>query len=289
MIDQNELKALIQLLDDPDREVYQHVEDRLLSYGNEVRHYLESSWENSLDAVLQERIINLIHKIQFREIKQELKEWAMGGAFDLLQGVLIVNRYQYPDLVEQKIMIRIEEIKRDAWLQMNYEMSALEKVKLLNHILFKVHGFSGNTTNHQDPQNSYLNIVLDTRKGNQLMLSVIYSLIAQKLDIPIYGVNLPQHFILAYADEKEPVPKGFTRENGILFYINPFNKGFVFGKHEVDHFLRQLNIEPRKEFYLPCSHIQIVQRLLRNLIASYQELGYAEKVNELTELHEQLL
>ncbi len=71
--------------------------------------------------------------------------------------------------------------------------------------------FSGNTTNHQDPQNSYIGQVLDTKKGNQISLASIYSIIAQKLDIPIYGVNLPQHFILAYLDED----KEKSYENGI--------------------------------------------------------------------------
>src|SRR3546814_4175460 len=79
--------------------------------------------------MLQERIINVIHKIQFHEVEKDLKEWAMGGAFDALKGVLTVNRYQYPDLDEQKIINQIEDIKRDVWLHMNYEMSALEKVK----------------------------------------------------------------------------------------------------------------------------------------------------------------
>lgn len=288
MIDPKEVEALVKLLDDPDEEVYRHVEDRLLSHGYDVMNYLESSWEKSLDPMLQERIINVIHKIQFREVKKELKEWAMSGAFDLLQGVLTVNRYQYPDLDEQKIINQVEDIKRDVWLHMNYDMSALEKVKLLNHVIFKVHGFSGNTVNHQDPQNSYINLVLESKKGNQISLALIYSLVAQKLDIPIYGVNLPQHFILAYADDLEPVPRGFEKHEGILFYINPFNKGFVFNKRDVDYFLRQLKIEPRKEYYLPCSHVDIVRRILRNLIASYQQLGALEKVTELTELLETL-
>lgn len=275
---------MLRLLDDPDEEVFRHVEERLLSYGYSVMEHLESTWEKSLDSLLQDRIVNVIHKIQFREVKQELKEWSMSGAFDLLQGVLIINRYQYPDLDEQKIINQVEDIKRDVWLHMNYDMSALEKVKLLNHIIFQVHRFSGNTVNHQDPQNSYLNLVFESKKGNQISLAIIYSLVAQKLDIPIYGVNLPQHFILAYVDNNEPVPPGFKKHNGILFYINPFNKGFVFNKRDVDYFLRQLNIAPKEDFYLPCSHTDIVRRILRNLIASYRLLGAREKVDELVEL-----
>ena len=163
--------------------------------------YLESAWEQAFDPIQQERIANLVHEIQFGIVKEELKLWYQGGAFDLLQGVLTINKYQYPDLDEQKMINQIEAIKRDIWLQMIYEASPAEQVKLINHVFYNIHGFSGNTTNHQDPQNSYLSQVLETKKGNQISLAIIYSIIAQKLDIPVYGVNLPQHFILAYVDE----------------------------------------------------------------------------------------
>jgi len=275
-----EIASLIKLLDDPDPEVSRHVEDKLLTYGQEVIEYLESAWEQSFDAILQERIENLVHKIQFSAIKTELQLWSMSGAFDLLQGVLIINRYQYPDLDEQKIVNKIEAIKRDVWMQMMYDMSAIEKVKLINHVFYNLHGFSGNTTNHHDPENSYLNQVLERKKGNQISLSIIYSIIAQKLDIPIYGVNLPQHFILAYVDQiKEYDPDG-----GILFYINTFNKGFIFYKRDVDAFLRQLQLQPEPQFYVPCTNTDIVIRILRNLISAYDKAGQTEKVNELNEL-----
>jgi len=136
-----EIAALIKLLDDQDQEVAQHVEEKLLSYGQEVIEYLENAWEQSFDAILQQRIENLVHKIQFANIKTELQLWHMSGGFDLLQGILIINRYQYPDLDEQKVINRIENIKRDVWLQMIYEMSALEKVKLMNHVFYNLHGF----------------------------------------------------------------------------------------------------------------------------------------------------
>lgn len=277
-----EIKSLIKLLDDPDTEIAQHVEEKLLSYGNDVVELLEGAWEQSFDAILQERIENLIHKIQFQNVKTELSLWLLGGSFDLLQGLLIINRYQYPDLDEQKIRTQIEDMKREIWMQLMYEMSPVEKVKLINHILFTINGFSGNTTNHQDPNNSYLSQVMATKKGNQISLAAIYSIIAQKLDIPVYGVNLPQHFILAYVDES----KQYNPENGILFYINAFNKGFIFNKRDVDAFLKQLNIQPDKQFYEPCSNADIIQRVLRNLISAYEKSATIQKVKELEELLE---
>jgi regulator of sirC expression with transglutaminase-like and TPR domain len=280
MINQTEVKSLIRLLDDPDQEIYNHVHDKLLSYGSEAIEYLESAFEQAFDSLMHERIANLVHEIQFGILKTDLKLWHQSGSFDLLQGILVINRYQYPDLDEQKLINQIEAIKRDIWIQMMNEASPAEQVKLINHVFYHLHGFSGNTTNHQDPQNSYLSQVLETKKGNQILLASIYSIIAQKLDIPVYGVNLPQHFILAYMDESQKS----EMEGGVLFYINAFNKGFIFGRRDVDMFLKQLNLNFDKQFYEPCSNTDIVRRILRNLISSYEHLGSPDKVNELNEL-----
>ncbi|GAB2985300.1 hypothetical protein GCM10027049_24840 [Mucilaginibacter puniceus] len=280
MINQTEVTSLIRLLDDPDQEIYNHVHDKLLSYGSEAIEHLESAFEQAFDAIQQERIANLVHEIQFGIVKNDLKLWLHGGAFDLLQGILVINRYQYPDLDEQKIINQIEAIKRDVWIQMMNEASAAEQVKLINHVFYHIYGFSGNTSNHLDPQNSYLSQVLESKKGNQISLAIIYSIVAQKLDIPVYGVNLPQHFILAYVDETQQS----DFESGILFYINAFNKGFIFGRRDVDQFLKQLNLKADKQFYEPCSNTDIIKRVLRNLISAYEHLGAAEKVAEVNEL-----
>ncbi len=280
MINQTEVNSLIRLLDDPDQEIYNHVHDKLLSYGSEAIEHLESAFEQAFDAVQQDRIANLVHEIQFGIIKNDLKLWLHGGAFDLLQGILVINRYQYPDLDEQKIINQIEAIKRDVWIQMMNEASPAEQIKLINHVFYHIYGFSGNTSNHLDPQNSYLSQVLESKKGNQISLAIIYSIVAQKLDIPVYGVNLPQHFILAYVDETQQS----EFESGILFYINAFNKGFIFGRRDVDQFLKQLNLKADKQFYEPCSNTDIIKRVLRNLISAYENLSAAEKVAEVNEL-----
>lgn len=285
MENSTEIKALVKLLDDTDQEVFEQVAKRLLEHGTSVIHFLETEWEKSLDTLLQERIENIVHQIQFNTVKEDLNLWYQSGAFDLLQGALVINRYQYPDLDEQKVINQIEELKREIWTNLQYEMSSVEKIKLINHIFYNIHGFKGNTKNHHDPQNSYINQVLDTKKGNQISLAIIYATIAQKLDIPVYGVNLPQHFILGYIDES----KREENEFGVLFYINAFNKGAIFGKHDVDQFLRQLNLQQLPGFYAPCSNVEIIRRIIRNLISAYENLGNPDKVEELKELQDILL
>jgi regulator of sirC expression with transglutaminase-like and TPR domain len=285
-----EVIALITLLDDPDEVIYSQVKDRFVTLGPPAIPHLETAWENSFDAIMQKRIEIIIHTIQFETLQRALKQWAKEDSEDLLKGVLIIARYQYPDLDENKVRKQLQQIKQDVWLELHEDLTALEKVKIINHILFEVHQFGGNITNYHAPQNSFINNVLESKKGNPLMLSVIYMLICKELNIPIYGINLPQHFVLAYINDHANLidVNNKTLSNNILFYINPFSKGLMFNQKDIDQFLKQLNLEPEAKYYLPCSNTEIVKRSLNNLIFSYEKLGYLEKIAELKKLEKQL-
>jgi len=277
------LRAMILLLEDPDEHVFTEIRGQLLSMGNEVIPALENIWESTFNNTLQSRIEDIIQKIQFNATSEELKLWAATGGIDLLQGTILIARYQYPDLDEEHIRNQIELIRKDVWLELNPNLTAFEKVRVINHILFDVYHFTGNTSNYHAPQNSYINNVLESHRGNPLLLSILYSCIAQGLNIPIYGVNLPEHFILAYRDEFM-IRDSDEEEEPILFYINPFSKGAVFSRREIDTFLKQLKLEPNRIFYESCSNVEIIKRQIRNLITAYEKLGYPDKVVDLKEL-----
>jgi regulator of sirC expression with transglutaminase-like and TPR domain len=281
--DDKSLRAMILLLEDPDDYVFTEIRSRLLTLGNEVIPALENIWESTFNNTLQTRIEDIIQKIQFNSICEELKLWVTTGGIDLLQGTLLIARYQYPDMDEEAIRNQIEMIRKDVWLELNPNLTAFEKVRVINHILFDVYNFTGNTSNYHAPQNSYINNVLESHRGNPLLLSILYSCVAQGLNIPIYGVNLPEHFILAYRDEFI-IRESEEEEEPILFYINPFSKGAVFSRREIDTFLKQLKLEPNRIFYESCSNIEIIKRQLRNLITAYEKLGYPNKVVDIKEL-----
>src|SRR5665213_373242 len=248
-MDKTQIHALISLLDDPDEQVYSQIKDKLLQLGEDVIPVLESAWENSFDTVLQNRIEGIIHRIQFDNIRRSLREWALPEQQDLLTGALLIARYQYPDLDETAIRKHVEQIKQDIWLELNNNLTALEKVRVINHILFDVHNFSANTQNINAPQNSYVNNVLESKKGNPVSLAIIYAVIAQDLRIPIYGVNLPDHFILAYVDNGPGFSHAVEDPDRVLFYINPFSRGAPVNKKEIDSFLKQSRLETHAEFY----------------------------------------
>lgn len=288
MVNSESILALIRLIDDPDESIYAHVHDRLLSYGADAIPYLENSWEEQdFGLLFQNRIENLIHEIQFEETKRSLKQWIESSDKDLLAGSIIIAKYQYPGLDEVALRNHIQAIQKDVWLEINNKQTALEKIRIINKIFFDIHHFKGNAKNFHSPLNSYINTVLETKKGNPLSLSIIYSVIAQNLNLPIYGVNLPNHFILAYMDEfavNQFLPD--TNDHGVLFYINPFSKGSVFSAQEIKEFLDGINQPHLRDYFEPCSNTAIIKRMITNLIGSFQEVGNSEKVNELIELRD---
>ncbi|MCK4466350.1 MAG: transglutaminase family protein [Bacteroidales bacterium] len=285
MIKEKEIQALIALLDDPDTEVFDTVTKSLLEHGGDAIPELEKAWESTLNEKMQERIEVLIQRIQLNSTQVELRSWLEGGATDLLEGVFYIAKYQYPDLKIEPLNEEIEKIKKDVWLELNEKLTALEKVKILNHILFDIYKFSRNRTNFYAPQNNYINTVLETKKGNPISLSVIYILVSQRLEIPVYGVNLPRNFILVFMDElRSEETRDKELEEHILFYINPYNKGAVLGKKEIDYFIMQQKLKPQRSFYVPCTNVEIIQRLILNLIFSYEKLGYPDKIKSFQEL-----
>jgi regulator of sirC expression with transglutaminase-like and TPR domain len=278
-----EIQAMISLLDDNDHEIISMVMGTLLKQGVAVIPELEKAWEVTPDEKLQVRLENLIQELQFNGLKDDLNRWIKTGAEYVMDGAIYVARFQFPDLNASKIHDQIENIRKDVWLEINNNLTALEKVKILNYFIFDLYKFSRNNTDFYSPQNSYINQVFETRKGNPISLAVVYLAVAWKLGLPIYGVNLPKNFILAYKDELRHHDAEDESED-ILFYINPYNKGAVLGRREIDYFITQQQINPHPSFYTPCSNRDIIIRLINNLILSFEKLGYAQKITRLKEL-----
>ncbi|MFN3405397.1 MAG: transglutaminase-like domain-containing protein [Cytophagaceae bacterium] len=268
-MDDKKIKALISLLDDEDTEVVAQVEREILSLGEDIIPFLETEWENNFNPIVQKRIEELIHIMHFDLLKSRLLKWKEEGATDLLEGMWIVATYQYPDLEYAKLKVELDQIYFDIWSQLKSDLHPYDQVKILNSVLFTKFKFSANTKNFHSPGNSMLNIVLESKKGNPISLCVIYMLVAQKLKMPVYGVNLPNLFILTYKSEN------------IQFYINAFNKGLIFSKADIDNYLAHLNLNPLDIFYEPCSNIDIVRRVLRNLIVSFEKVGDTDKTEEI--------
>lgn len=271
-LNENELKALVSLLEDDDWEVTRHVEDKIISIGNEVIPFLEKEWENSFNISVQRKIEELIHALQFDHLKFRLKKWQEEGGTDLLEGAWIVATYQYPDLELDYLNQQIEQLFYEVWLDFKNDLHPYDQIKRINSVLFDKLKFKANTKNFHSPSNSMINVVLETKKGNPISLCILYLLIAQKLQLPIYGVNLPNLFICTY------------KASNTQFYINAFNKGIIFSRSDIENYVNQLHLNQLDLFFEPCSNEEIVKRILRNLIVSFEKTGDHDKSDEVKQL-----
>jgi len=276
-----ELQAMINLLEDPNQDVFNTIFNSLLAQGPEIIPELEKAWETSADELRQQRLEDLIQKIHLNAIQKDLINWIKSDNADILRGAYLIARLQYPDLRFSDINEPVEKIKNDVWLELNDNLTALEKVRIINHIIFDIHKFSRNSANPANPQNSYLNQVIETKKGNSYSMAIIYLAIAQKLGLPLYGVDLPKNMILAYMDIAGSPAEHDHQDYNVLFYLNPNNKGAVLGKREIEYFLKQYQIEPSDSHFHPCTNRVIIERMVRSLIDSYSNLGYQDKIQQM--------
>ena len=212
-MDSEKLQAIIALLDDPDQAVFEMVEKELLKEDALKVDELEHIWETSLDELMQNRIENLIQQIQFRETSRKIKSWSKQESVDLFEGFFLISQYQYPELKLKTVRAQLKKISSDVWLEINNRLTSIEKVTVLNHILYDVNKFTINLSNLQSPQNCYLNQLLETKKGNPVSLAILYSLISRELGFPLQIIDFPKNPLLAYVDAemaKKPMDRTTT-------------------------------------------------------------------------------
>lgn len=283
--EEKQIKSIISLLDDEDERAYKLLENEVISIGAKALPFLKDALDESLNELKTTRLNSLFHQINLSKTIDDLSNWRISENKNLYEALLIISKFQYPNLDIDKISKIINKLRQDAWLEVNDNLTALEKIRVLNNIFFKKHGFKGDTKNYYAAENSFINDVLINKKGNPLMLSAIYSIIGQSIDIPLYGVNLPSHFLVAYTDKFYNLNSESIEVENILFYINPFGQGDIHNIVELRKFLTNLKLESNDKFLVPCDNEIIVKRSLANLINIYKH----SSENQLLEDYENLL
>ena len=285
MSNESEINALIQLLDDNDLEVFKHVHNKLKSLGPEVIPTLEQAWGSELNPTAHERIEEIIHEIQFESLEDEWRLWLSNTDNpDLLTGAFLVAKYHYPELRLEEVQKKIFKIKQSIWLELNYNQTPLEQIQIFNQVFYVHQNFKGSQSS-SDYQEFCINNALESKKGSSLSIGIIYQIIANELNLPVYGVNLVRHYILAFC--KKMIFDFNTEENlerEVMFYINPINKGSIFSRNEIKDYLEKMKVEHSPVYYLPADNLSILKELLKNLIEIYEHQNRSDRAKELTVL-----
>jgi regulator of sirC expression with transglutaminase-like and TPR domain len=168
----------------------------------------------------------------------------------------------YPALDVASQLARLDSLAAEARPAVQHHESAAVRADMLAAFLFEEKGFKGNRAGYDDPLNSFLNRVLDRQLGIPISLSLIYMALAQRLDIPAFGVALPGHFVVGVVTGDEP------------FYLDPFHGGVRLSREDCRERVVATTgfrgvLQP--EWFDPVSPRAMIQRMLNNLRISYQQ------------------
>src|SRR5437660_7475125 len=195
------------------------------------------------------------------------------AVIDLAQAALLISCIEYPDLDMQPYLAQLDALARrvrallalaplDSQPLLPPEIEPLALLHATNQVLFAEEQFRGNQDDYENPDNSYLNKVLEKRTGLPITLALLYIEVGKRVGLSIYGIGFPFHFMAGC-----PGPEG-------MIYIDAFHEGRLLNQQECKEYIRQM-LRQRIKFYLqwfkPVSHKQFLMRLLNNLKRAYLE------------------
>lgn len=271
----NEIKSLLFLLDDPDPFIQKSVEGRLHELGEKVVPMLDQHKDVLEDDEDVERLNRIIRTITFDNLQQDFLDYLTEGVDDMrrLEEVIwMLVRFHEPTFRAKPYKEKLDRLARSISEDITYSLDDRKKMRLLIDYVFNEMQYRGDVQNYHDARNSYMNSVMDRGKGIPISLSLIVLFLARRLDIPFYGVNMPIHFMLNYK----------SGQHDLL--IDPFDGGSVVTRNQCYQFLMKNGVRPKAEHFDIATSKEILTRYLRNLIHNYARVHEDARVEQLQQL-----
>jgi regulator of sirC expression with transglutaminase-like and TPR domain len=274
MIATGEIQALITLLGDDDDHVRDIARERLLQIGEPAAEFLREAGSADVDGKIRIEARHVLAQIRRDDLSASFYLLSLldEGQVDLEHAAFLLARFGYPDLETAPYRHELDALAG----QIAQRISGLHPrrdsrriVRLMNRFLFSDEGFSGNVEDYYDPDNSYINCVLERRTGIPITLSVIYILLARRLQLPIRGINLPIHFICQYHSPPDS------------FYFDPFHSGKTLSRTDCVMLLHRAGVPFHDGCLAEARTHDIIARMARNLIVIYHYRGDFAKVEAL--------
>ena len=254
------IHTLLRLLSDPDEQIVRTIQEQLVLLGPSALPTLQQARETHED--LESRLTYVCDEIQFEELHKDFRLFVRQCSRhrDWEQGAFLIAKLGYPDLEISHYVHRLDGLADEFRAKWHSPTTPPQKgAELLKTFLFKDKGFSGNRIHYHDPDNSFLNRVIECRQGIPITLSAIFVLVGTRLNLPLAGVGMPGHFLVKIEGSTPPQ------------YVDCFNGGAFLQEEDCQQFLTASGIDFQPQ-YLEKSPVKgILARMLRNLLSIYEE------------------
>ncbi len=251
-MEENKIKALIQLLDDEDQEIYQSVYNELLKLGNNHYIFIQNQYKTVKNELTKFRLGLILQELNGLVATDKLLQWRKEGGENLLDGWALVTQYYYPmiDMLDYKK--KISNWVHQIWLKTQPGMKIEQKLKIVLNFLKNNIGFNFSTSDdiNLNPEYLFLNHVIDRKKGNNLSLCLLLNIIFHQLEVYTHVVSFKNYHAIRYLDHHQHL------------YIDVFNTDEIFKDNEVKLFLLKLNLNTNLLHYKPLSNIYLILTVL---------------------------
>jgi len=268
---ESQIKALIRLLSDEDERIVKTISVKLVEIGPPAVPLLQEAEIEQPE--MARRIALVLDEIRGSRLEEELRDLVAHPEdhMDLLEaGAFLIARYAYPGLDEAAYVRKLDEMAAEVRNRIGQRVSGEETVKTLGRYLFIEQGFRGNPKNYYEVDNSYLNRVIDRRTGIPISLSVLYLLVGKRLELPVFGIGMPGHFLVKFESDRYKV------------FVDCFNGGALLSERDCARFLMQAGYGFEERYLQKSSPRAILVRILKNLIPIYNKLDEAVKAARLS-------
>ena len=177
--------ALLTLLTDEDPAIYQVIRAKIIEQGQPARDWLRA-YTLSSDPVLRRRAQEIVDYFERGAADNRFLAFCLsrGEDLDLEQAIWLLCQTQYPNINPLAYSALFDSYAADLRARVDFGAPLDRIIGTINYYLFTDLGFTGNETNYNDPDNSYLNRVMDRRTGNPVSLSIVYLAVARRLRLP---------------------------------------------------------------------------------------------------------
>jgi regulator of sirC expression with transglutaminase-like and TPR domain len=268
--------ALLTLLADEDPAVYQAVREKILAGGQSAREWLRPHTLSS-DPLLRRRAQEITQHLARQTADDRFHAFCLhhhGEDFDLEHGAWLLAQTQYPDANLEAYSALLDSYAAELREQLPPSGAARGTLGAINRFLFVKLGFCGDEQKYYDPENSYLNRVIDRRLGNPISLCLVYLFLARRLRLPVVGIGLPGHFLARFQNSSDEI------------YIDAFYRGHFLSKNDCIHHLIRNHYPLDEAHFSPATPRQILRRICANLHQSYLQM---QSVDEAARVQRYLL